>query len=191
MNRAYRPFWSLWLRQELLQHEAGHLLGLAVRDDHAKAAHCTEKDCLMRAAIPVRLSRLLPGRDPVTDRRYCRRCLAQLKEAAKPPPAPNLLFVGPVLVREEKGYRVLSLPGAGALAIGGGREQASGRFFNSERNRKTEPGADADGSCFQGWIEDAELRNLPRLRASLDRASRDPQAFVREVAAGLRQKIPP
>lgn len=191
VNRAYKPLWARWVEEELLQHEAGHLLGLAFRPSQAEAGHCTEKDCLMRAVIPVQVKRLLTGRDPVTNKQFCQHCRAQLRAAAALPPPENLRFVGPVLVREERGYRVLSLQGATGLAIGGGHDEPALSFMQSERHRKTERGGNPDGSFFHGWIVDAELKDRVKLRAVLDRACRDPYGRVREEAEGLRRQVFP
>ena len=94
----------------------------------------------------------------------------------------RLAFSGPVLVREEKGYRVLNLQGATGLAIGGDRRAAAEYFLNAERNRKTKSGAGPDDGFMNGWIEDEELKDRTRLRSILDRACHDPYLRVREVA---------
>jgi len=191
VNRGYLPFWERWAKVPLIQHEAGHVLGLAARAAHAKDLHCTEKECLMQANIAIHILRLLSGRDPVTQTKLCQHCEAQLKDASRQPAARNLSFSGPVLVREEKGYRVLSLQGATALAIGGDKRGAAEHFLNAERNRKTRPGAGPDDGFINGWIEEEELRDRTRLRAILDRASSDPYSRVRDVAEVLRQKAFP
>lgn len=191
VNRGYRPFWAQWVNEQLIQHEAGHLLGLAERTSHAKDLHCTEEGCLMQANVAVHISRLLTGRDPVTQKKLCQHCEAQLKEASRQQPVRRLAFSGPVLVREEKGYRVLNLQGATGLAIGGDRRAASDYFLNEERNRKTKSGADPDDGFMNGWIEDEAFKDRTRLRSILDRACHDPYLRVREVAEMLRKKAFP
>ncbi len=188
VNRAYMPFWARWVNEQLIQHEAGHLLGLAERTSHAKDLHCTTQGCLMQANVAIHVARLLTGRDPVTQKKLCQQCETQLKEISRLPPARNLAFSGPVLVREEKGYRVLSLQGATALAIGGDKRVAAEHFFNAERNRKTRPGDGPDDGFMNGWIDDAALKDRPKLRATLERACHDPYLRVRQVAELLRQK---
>jgi hypothetical protein len=191
VNRAYMPLWARWVNEQLIQHEAGHILGLAARTNHAKNLHCTETECLMQANVAIHVARLLTGRDPVTQKKLCQHCEAQLKDASRQPAARNLSFSGPVLVREEKGYRVLSLQGATALAIGGDKSAAAEYFLNAERNRKTRPGDGPDDGFFNGWIEDAALKDRPKLRTTLERACHDPYLRVREAAELLRQKTFP
>lgn len=191
VNRGYRPFWAQWVNEQLIQHEAGHLLGLAERASHAKDLHCTEQGCLMQANVAVHFSRLLTGRDPVTQKKLCQHCEAQLKEASSQQPVRHLAFSGPVLVREEQGYRVLTLQGATALVIGGDRRAAADYFLNAEQNRKTQLGAGPDDGFMNGWIEHEALKDRRRLRSILDRACHDPYLRVREVAEMLRQKAFP
>jgi hypothetical protein len=191
INRGYKPSLGRWMTTTIIQHEVGHVLGLAMREKNAKAGHCTEKECLMQPKVAVHILRLLTGRDPVTQKKFCQHCLKQLETSTKQPPAKNLSFIGPVLVREEKGYRVLSLQGATALAIGGGREEASKHFLNQERNRKTNPGENPDQTFYYAWIEDAVMKDRAKARVILDRACRDPFGMVRSSAEELRKKAFP
>jgi hypothetical protein len=191
VNRGYKPSMGRWVTTPLIQHEAGHVLGLAMREENAQAGHCTENECLMQPNIAVHIFRLLTGRNPVTQKTFCQHCLKQLENSKKQPPAKNLSFIGPVLVREEMGYRVLSLQGATALAIGGGREEASNYFLNEERNRKTKPGENPDQTFYHAWIEDAVMRDRDKARAILDRACRDPYGMIRDSAEVLRKKAFP
>ena len=191
INRGYKPLLGRWMNTPLIQHEAGHVLGLAMRPEKAKAGHCTGKECLMRSNIAFHILRLLAGRDPVTQKTFCQHCLKQLETSAELPPARNLSFAGPVLVREERGYCVLSLQGSIALAIGGDREEAAKHFLNQERNRKTNPGDDPDQLMCHAWIEDEVMKDRLKARACLDRACRDPFGMVREAAEGLRKQVFP
>lgn len=191
INRGYRPLLKRWMMIPVIKHEAGHVLGLAMRPQNAQAAHCTETECLMQQNVAFHISRLLTGRDPVTQKTFCQHCLRQLETTSKQPPPTNLSFIGPVLVREQQGYRVLSLQGATALAIGGGREAAAKDFLNQERNRKTGPGENPDQTFYYAWIEDEIMKEPAKARACLDRACRDPYGIVREAAKGLRKQVFP
>ena len=93
----------------ILLHEAGHNLGLVSRSTHARGGHCLNWGCLMGTHVDYVLEfRWLPG---MGQSRLCPECVAELKQHATQPPPVNLRFVGPVLVRSETGYHVLSLPG--------------------------------------------------------------------------------
>lgn len=189
INRGYRPFWARWMKSTLIQHEAGHILGLAQRADHASGGHCTEDGCLMQANINVHILRLLTGRDPVTQKQLCQHCREQLTTASKLPPAKNLSFTGPVLVREERGYRVLSLQGTTALAIGGGRAGAVSHLLEKERQRKTDPDENPNANIYYAWIDDSISKDKARLRTILDHASRDPYGLARQAARELREEV--
>ncbi len=187
INRGYRPFWGRWIKEAMIQHETGHILGLALRNEHAKSGHCTEKNCLMNANLQIHVLRLLTGRDPVRQRKLCEHCLEQLETSRKTPSAKNLSFRGPVLVREERGYRVLSLQGATALVIGGGRDEAVSHFIQNERVRKTEPGDHPDNTFYYGMIRGGLQKDSPQVKAALERATRDGYGLVREIATKLRE----
>ena len=185
INRGYRPLLAPWMKDALVRHEAGHVLGLAQREERAKGGHCTEKECLMSANLKIHILRLLTGRDPVTQKQLCQHCLRQLEQASKLPPKKNLSFGGPVLVREEQGYRVLSLQGSLALVIGGGREEAVAHFRQRERTRKTEAGQEPDTLFYYAWIAEGMRKESDEVQAILDRASRDPFGMVRDAAKEL------
>jgi hypothetical protein len=99
------------IRSLVLQHEAGHALGLAGRPIYASDYHCLDKNCLMFKTLigRIQLHRLLLGRNPLQfdQRQICRRCADQLAQDAKRAPPANLRFAGPVLVRSEADYHVL------------------------------------------------------------------------------------
>jgi len=122
MNMRYGPKFT---RDVMLQHEAGHILGLVNRTNDASGHHCVDPNCLMHNTIDLRISRLLLGRNPMDPRQkqLCQKCLAELAEDSKQPPLTNLCFVGPVLVRSEPGYHVLSLPGRAKVIVGEYSEQ--------------------------------------------------------------------
>jgi hypothetical protein len=99
---------TLWIEKSgILRHEAGHILGLADRQNRARGGHCANWRCAMqRGRDYVRnFSWLLgpPSRD------FCAECRAELRERATNEAPANQSYVGPVLVRSEKGYHVLHL----------------------------------------------------------------------------------
>jgi hypothetical protein len=62
INRSYAlVFFSLVgrARKLMMQHELGHALGLARNESHSGGGHCTNKGCLMRAAINFNVTRLI------------------------------------------------------------------------------------------------------------------------------------
>jgi hypothetical protein len=93
-----------------LCHEAAHVLGLTRNESHGAELHCRSERCLMNPALKVSLPKLLLGRSPFTQTNLCDQCQADLRNGTNAGPAANLRFLGPMLVRSEPDYHVLSLP---------------------------------------------------------------------------------
>ncbi len=175
------------VRDLLLLHEAGHVLGLAFRSTHATSGHCLEPGCLMNRAIRDHLGRHLLGRDPIEakQKQLCERCLAQLAERQKQPPPSNLRFVGPLLVRSEAGYHVLSLPHRAKVILGERSEKDCRDFAAAVRAETVSPWDSenefrADASGLEGMLLDPG-----KLRELLTRLNADPDRLVRRVAPRL------
>ena len=169
------------VRDVALLHEAGHVLGLAFRPTDASAGHCLSHSCLMTKS--VHLIRYLLGLEDAIDERLCARCVAQLTQRQAQPPPSNLRFVGPVLVRSETGYHVLSLPHRAKVLLGELSEQdcrdfaAAVRAETSSRgDRETERRVDASA---KDNLEPGKMREL------ITRISADPDPFVPRLAPKL------
>jgi hypothetical protein len=178
------PYWPKSVQEDLLLHEAGHGLGLAFRPDYASGGHCLDRTCLMNRTIRVQISRLLLGRDPITQHQLCRRCVTQLAESSKPSPPSNLRFVGPVLVRSEAGYHVLSLPDRVKVIVGDLAQQDCRDFAAAVRAETLSGSADAWQAV--GTLKAEALREPAKLRELLDRANADPYETVRKVVSRWR-----
>ena len=153
-------------------HETGHILGLAGRTNHAAGFHCTHPGCLMNASI--HLSRYVFG----AQRHLCDECRAQLAASRQQPPPENLRFVGPVLVRAEPGYYVLSLPERFGLIAGDLTERDCHDFAAATRAER----AGRDNDIPTSWqIKDLEQRTPDALRALREQALLDPFELVRSV----------
>lgn len=163
-----------------LVHEAGHALGLAFRPTHAFDGHCLDHECLMTASVHI--GRLLFGRDAMTRGRLCEHCAAQLRDTSRTPPPSNLRFVGPVLVRSEAGYHVLSLPNRLEVIFGALAGQDCRDFAAEVRDETLAPGCD-DRWSAQGWIKDDAFAGAANLREVMDRAKADPHQTVRTIAS--------
>ena len=101
---------------QLLLHEVGHILGLTWgqkrRDDWR--CHCRDKSCLMygRYRVPI-----LPFQKH-RQKELCDLCKGDLEAARVDKADPRLTFMGPVMVRSEHDYHVLSLPAFVKLHFG-------------------------------------------------------------------------
>ncbi len=180
MNTHYGP---KWLQDELLLHEAGHVLGLAGRTNYASGYHCLDANCRMYRTLCVRLNRLLTGRDPITQRQLCQRCLAQLADNSTQAPPANLRFAGPVLVRSEAGYHVLSLPDRVKFLAGDLAEQDCRAFAAAVRAEKPAPGDDE--MRVDGTAKEEVLRDPAKMREIFPRAEADPFEPVRSIVPKL------
>lgn len=97
---------------ELLVHEVGHILGLTWTRD--KYSHCSNKSCLMYRTYSI--NHLSPNKRKQKD--ICDKCKQSLLAAKSQEPDSRLSFRGPLMVRSEKDYHVLSLPGFMKLHFG-------------------------------------------------------------------------
>jgi tetratricopeptide (TPR) repeat protein len=168
------------VQNELLIHEAGHELGLAGRSTNAFAYHCLDKNCLMNWTLRYHVSRFILGMDPIKQHQLCPLCIAQLSESAKQSPRSNLRFIGPVLVRSETDYYVLSLPDRVKVIVGNLTEQDCRDFAAAVRAEKIPP--DDDGTRVQWLVKDEVRDNFARVSDSFDQAKADPLEPVRTTA---------
>ncbi|EEF61669.1 hypothetical protein [Pedosphaera parvula] len=177
-------YWYGVMPNERALHEAGHLLGLASRPTDAANHHCLSKNCLMNASINVNLPSLLLGQDPIKQRQLCEKCVAQLQESAKQQPPSNLRFVGPVLVRSEEGYHVLSLPNRVKLIVGNLTDQDCRDFAAAVHAEN--PSEASDNWRADGLMKEEMIRETAKTREILNRAKEDPYEPVRILAAERR-----
>lgn len=168
------------VQNEMLVHEAGHVLGLAGRTTNAFAYHCLNESCLMNWTIRYHLGRLLLGKDPIKQRQFCPDCIAQLKESSKRKPPANLRFVGPVLVRSETDYHVLTLPDRVKVIAGELSEQDCLDFASAVRAEKLPP--ENDDLRVDWFIKDELLDNQAKITELFNHAKADPLESMRTVA---------
>ncbi|MEZ5386199.1 MAG: hypothetical protein R3F13_11855 [Prosthecobacter sp.] len=185
INTRYAGMVMHHVADDLLLHETGHLLGLSRRADGASAHHCLNPECLMNARIAVHMWRLLMRKDPVKQHQLCESCVAELAAAGKQTTSPKMRFVGPVLVRSEAGYHVLSLPSHMKLLVGPLTEQACRDYAAEVRERTRKPD---DQRLSTGYIAET-IGSSKAVRLALDRAKNDPYVLVREAATHLEKAI--
>jgi hypothetical protein len=174
-----------------LQHEAGHLLGIARDPAHAADLHCREKSCLMYPIFsPMDLLIREVWADagdanPMKQLRLCPRCEAEAQRHGTEPGPSNLRFVGPVLVRLESGYQVMALPTRLKVIVGEFDEQDAWDFLRAVQSESVKLKVD-DSFFGGGGIVKPEARQDPaRLQETLKQARQDPLELVRIVASKL------
>ena len=156
-----------------LVHEAGHILGLAGRADYASGYHCSDQACLMTATLRANRRIITP------QRKICARCQMELVESLRQSPSPNLRFVGPVLVRAEDGYYVLTLPERVKLVAGELTEQDCRDFVAAVR---AEPPPRSDHEIPTAWlIKNFRNRDPADLQDLMQHARNDPFPSVRAI----------
>src|SRR5439155_10858965 len=145
-------------------------------------------NCLMNAAISMSVVRRLLGLKPVKQNQFCQWCEAELADNWGKPPAANVRFVGPVMVRSEDGYQVLSLPDHVGLSVGNQVEEACRNFVSLVRSDPQHL-ENTDKWKWISLVKD-EMHNEPaKLRDIVNRAKTDPYERVRIVASKLEQAL--
>lgn len=176
MNANFMVHWG---RDEMLLHEAGHMLGLADRSTYASGYHCLGPTCLMNKYFDF--TRYALG----WQRRLCPHCVAQLADSARQLPLSNLRFVGPVLVRSEEGYHILSLPKRIRIVVGDLAEQDCRDLAAAVRAETLSPGEETDGISVDGQVKQPVLDNPAKMHDIIHRVKNDPYEMVRAAAAKI------
>ena len=188
MNTRYGPKSA---RHDMPRHEAGHILGLAGRATDASGYHCVNPTCLMNWTIRVHISRLLLLRDPIKQHDLCTRCSAQLVESSKQSPPANLRFVGPVLVRSEPGYHVLSLPSRVKLIVGDLTDEDCQEYAATVHHETNPPDMDGNALRWEAFAKEETLNDSAKAQEIIHRAKADPYDIVRTAAETLEEAVKP
>jgi len=170
-----------------LRHEAGHALGLCKNRAHGDGVHCSDKACLMywTFVLPRDWSHHPPVREEL-----CKDCLNDLRQAQADRPDGRFFFAGPVLVRQEKSYWVLSYPGMVGLAFD--RQHATDwrGLVHDYRVWIRTKGKTADGGVYAVWQLRAQSRDaVSRLNQALERARKDPSPLVQDTAKEAQRQL--
>jgi hypothetical protein len=180
IDRQYDP-WGHAMWDLFLLHEAGHLLGLARGLDHGDGMHCSDKRCLMNEKARMGFLSWLVGRErPQYQHDLCDRCKSELEGYRALHPDPGLGFLGPVLVRSEGDYHVLSLPGFVELYVGQLESLMPASVLKDARRVAANL---EDGGVWVSYrTELGEERDYAALTAALRHACYDPYELVRRIA---------
>jgi hypothetical protein len=167
----------------LLQHEAGHLLGLAQNESHGLNFHCTNRLCLMRSKLMIDLPRALFTSQKTLQTNLCTSCQKDLSEWRTGAPATDVFFVGPVLIRAEDGYFVASLPSELKLLSG---DPAKFDFAGFLKQAADNSASDAPWTQHHDWTHySADLHDSPQQWAGqisgIENAKADKLESVRQA----------
>lgn len=182
VNSRYGPKRVQW---DLIKHEAGHILGQARRAEGTEHLHCLSENCLMRMTLKFQVGRWLTFRDPITQHELCADCRAALQNATTNAAPSNLRFMGPVLVRTEPGYHVLTLPDHAGLLIGELTDQDYDEFVAWVKAGPEDPLNDSQRyhATTKNMDPDALLEVLARIKKD------DPMKIIHTAAAALENFI--
>ncbi len=170
-----------------LRHEAGHALGLCKERSHGDGAHCSNKNCLMYWTFV--LSRDW-SRHPPVRKQLCKDCLRDVRQAQAGQASGRFFFAGPVLVRKEKSYWVLSYPGMVGLAFD---KQHATDWRGLVRNYRVwirQQGRNGDQSIYAVWQLKAQGRDgAARLNQAIEQARKDPSPLVQDTAKEAQRQL--
>lgn len=184
---AYAPREQSHFAGNALRHEAGHALGLCKDRRHGDGAHCKNKSCLMYWTFVFK--RDWRKHPPVRKQLCadCRRDLAAVRDAA---PDGRFFFSGPVLVRQEEGYWVLSYPGMMGLAFDRQHAMDWRELLRSHRARIRARGKDGDNGIYAVWQLRAQGKDgIERLKKAIEKAKKDPSPLVRDTARQAQRDL--
>ncbi len=183
---AWKRAFGNHIEERMARHEAGHLLGLCKNADHGDGAHCTNDKCIMGPVV-VSISRWLIGAQP-REQTFCQDCLADMERTRTSSDPPRMQFRGPVLVRQEDGYWVGTLPGLVILDFGPPGE------FDWRRDLMPHLPNAIEYIRTNGLQRGQSLRvcntkKLPSHGAPLRRAASDPHPHVADMARERLKKL--
>jgi hypothetical protein len=171
----------------ILMHEAGHVLGLVQTETHRFNNHCTDRKCLMAPKLMVDVPRALFSRQKTLQTNLCAKCQADLTRDRMTATATNLCFLGPVLVRSERGYFVAVLPGGLLLFSGSlaGFDAAAFLKESRENARGSETGGNVEFQTHWSLTLQDPQEDWARQMTALENAKMDRLEEVRRACTNL------
>jgi hypothetical protein len=164
---------------QLLLHEVGHVLGLTWSQKRGNDwyCHCRDKSCLMYETYKVNT---LPFQKH-QEKDLCELCKGDLAASRRADEAdPRLKFIGPVMVRSEKDYHVLSLPAFVKLHFGPLNSIDWRDMLKEARNEVPKLAARPDTvAVIMGSGVGLNSNELASLHHAIENAKRDPCPTVR------------
>jgi hypothetical protein len=187
MDRRYLKGTPRSLEGLLLMHEAGHVLSLTQNENHGFNNHCTDGKCLMAPKLQVDLPRALFSKQKTRQTELCAKCQADLLQGRIAAAPTNLSFLGPVLVRSERGYFVAVLPGEMLLFSGNLANFDVEALLKENRENTGSPDSTGEVQSQRRWgirLLDPQ-EDWERQMAALDNAKMDRLEDVRKACTNL------
>ena len=174
---------------QLLHHEVGHILGLTWSQQRGDDCycHCRDKSCLMYESYKVNI---LPFQKH-QEKDLCELCKGDLAAARADEADPRLKFIGPVMVRSEKDYQVLSLPAFVKLHFGPLNSIDWRDILKEARNEVPKLAARPDTvAVLMGSVVGASSDELASLHHAIENAKNDPCPTVRLGINAIKKQQP-
>lgn len=170
-----------------LRHEAGHVLGLCKNRSHGDGSHCRDPHCLMYPTL------MLPPKwfcRPTPQKELCAACRKDLQAGQSSRGDPRFSFAGPVLVRHEKDYWVMSAPGLVSLVFDS-REAADwrGMLLQYRQWLRQRPGGSSRGIYAVWQIQAQGTSGVSHLKTALADARRDTSPLVQSAARDAQLRL--
>jgi hypothetical protein len=184
---AYARKEQAYFAANALRHEAGHALGLCKDRSHGDGAHCSNRSCLMYWTFELRRGW---SRSPPARKQLCSDCLRDLRQTRVSRPDGRFFFAGPVLVRQEKSYWVLSYPGVVGLAFDKRHAMDWRGLVRNYRAWIRTQGKSTDGSICAIWQLEARGRErIAHLKRAIEQARNDPSPLVQDTARQVQRQL--
>ena len=172
--------------EQLLLHEVGHILGLTWSQKRGDDCHCRDKSCLMYETYRVNI---LPFRKH-QQKNFCELCKSDLEAARAGGADPRLKFMGPVMVRSEKDYNVLSLPAFVKLHFGPLSSIEWKDVLEEARNEVPKRAAQPDTvAVIMGSVGGTNSDELASLYNTIENAKEDPCRTVRLGVNAIKEQL--
>jgi Sel1 repeat len=187
MDRRYLKGLPGSLEGLILAHEAGHVLGLVQNKEHGFNNHCTNWKCLMAPKLLVDMPRALFSKQKTLQTNLCAMCQADLARDRMAAAPTNLSFLGPVLVRSERGYCVAVLPGE-LLLFSGEMDKSDAEAYlkeSRENARRSETGGEVQFQTRWSLRLLDPPEDWARQMAALENAKTDRLEEVRMACTNL------
>lgn len=172
---------------QLLLHEVGHIFGLTWGQKRGRDwySHCQSKACLMYETYRVNV---LPFRKD-QQKLFCDLCKADLRQARTDQPDQKLRFIGPLMVRSEKDYHVISLPAFIKLHVGPLDSIDFYDVLEEARNEVQRLASQPDTvAVVMGAAPETNPNQMALLRQALEDAKNDPYHTVRLGVNAIKQQ---
>jgi hypothetical protein len=191
IDRNYFKVGNVGIASIALRHESGHLLGLTRNQEHGDGIHCNNDICLMSEALELSWWKHLL-RQPQSEKlsALCSLCQEDLRRDGDRSADPKLRFLGPLLIRSEQDYHVISLPSFVKLYVGSIDALDWREVVNEARSTAGQIQEKGGGVALRYYVEADEGDGLASALPAIQEAKKnDPYHVVRGLAEEVEHQL--